>query len=77
MMLWIELPDRRSSWALFEAALKRGVRITPGTLFANSSRYDHFLRLSCGAAFTPEVAQAVATLGRIASDLPTGRESTA
>ena len=77
MMLWIELPDRRSSWALFEAALKRGVRITPGTLFANSSRYDHFLRLSCGAAFTPEVAQAVATLGRIASDLPTGRVSTA
>lgn len=77
MMLWIELPDRRSSWALFEAALKRGVRITPGTLFANSSRYDHFLRLSCGAAFTPEVAQAVATLGRIASDLPTGSVSTA
>ncbi len=72
MMLWIELPRRRSSWALFEAALGRGVRIAPGSLFSNTSRYDHFLRLSCGAAVTPEVLRAVATLGKLAGGLPPG-----
>lgn len=75
MMLWVELPEQRSSWALFEAALQQGVRITPGTLFSNSTRYEHFFRLSCGAAFTPEVEKAVATLGRIAAGLPARQAS--
>lgn len=72
MMLWIELPQQRSSWALFEAALRHGVRVAPGGLFSNTARYDHFLRLSCGAAVTPEMAQAVATLGRLAGQIKPG-----
>jgi len=52
MLLWVELPERRSSQAVFAAALAQGIRIAPGTLFSNSARVDHFMRISCGTPFT-------------------------
>jgi DNA-binding transcriptional MocR family regulator len=53
MLLWVELPGQRSSQAVFETALAQGIRIAPGTLFSNSRRFDHFMRISCGTPFTP------------------------
>lgn len=65
MLLWIEMPGQRSSTRVFEQALAQGIRIAPGTMFSNSDRYNHFVRVSCGAAYTPQIAQAVRTLGDI------------
>ena len=65
MMLWVELPDQRSGQAVFETALAQGIRVAPGALFSNSNRFDHFLRISCGAAFTPDTDTALQRLGRI------------
>ena len=65
MMLWVELPDRRDGQAVFEAALQQGIRVAPGALFSNSNRFDHFLRISCGAAFTREAEEALKRLGQI------------
>jgi len=65
MMLWVELPDQRSGQAVFETALAQGIRVAPGALFSNSNRFDHFLRISCGAAFTPDTDAALRRLGRI------------
>ena len=65
MMLWVELPDQRSGQAVFETALAQGIRVAPGALFSNSNRFDHFLRISCGAAFTPDTDAALQRLGRI------------
>lgn len=66
MLLWVHLPEGGSGDALFDAALERGIKIAPGSLFANSRRFDHCIRLSCGLAFTSEVREAVAVLGRLA-----------
>ncbi len=65
MLLWVELPDGRSSQAVFEAALAQGIRIAPGTLFSNSRRFDHFMRISCGAPFTRETDAALKQLAAI------------
>ncbi len=67
LLLWVELPPALSGQALFEAALREGIRIAPGHLFTNSHRYDHALRLSCGHPHTPEVEAALHTLGRLAA----------
>lgn len=67
MMLWVELPGNRSSLRLFEQALACGIRIAPGAMFSNSARYDHFLRISCGEAYTPRIAEAVRTLAELAA----------
>jgi DNA-binding transcriptional MocR family regulator len=66
LMLWVEMPQKRSAQAVFDAALKQGIRVVPGSLFSNSGRFDHFLRISCGFPFTPQAEQALRQLGRIA-----------
>jgi DNA-binding transcriptional MocR family regulator len=66
IVLWLELPGPISSQAIFEAALKQGIRIAPGVMFTNSNRFDHFLRLSCGQTYTEEVDGALRFLGDLA-----------
>jgi DNA-binding transcriptional MocR family regulator len=65
MLLWVELPQRRSSQQVFEAALARGIRIAPGNLFSNSARFDHFMRISCGTPFTHATDQGLRELAAI------------
>lgn len=65
MLLWVELPGRRSSDQIFELALAQGIRTAPGTMFSNSGRYGHFLRLSCGSDYTSRMDAAMRTLGAI------------
>lgn len=66
LLLWVELPEKRPAQAVFDAALARGIRVVPGTLFSNAGRFDHCMRISCGFAFTPQAEQAMRQLGRIA-----------
>jgi len=68
MMLWVEMPNRRSGMAVFETGLAQGIRVAPGALFSNSNRYDHYLRISCGAAYTDETEAALRRLGRIVAE---------
>ncbi|MFA9441867.1 PLP-dependent aminotransferase family protein [Uliginosibacterium sp. sgz301328] len=65
MLLWVQLPGTRSSRDIFETALKAGVRISPGLMFSNSERYDHFIRISCGGQFSAQTDEALRLLGRI------------
>ena len=63
--IWVELPAGLSSKKIFEAALARQILISPGLLFSNSPRFDHFIRLNCGMPFSDEVKQAYIDLGSI------------
>lgn len=63
--VWVELPVGFSSKKIFEAALTHEILISPGLLFSNSHRFDHFIRLNCGMPFSEEVKQAYAQLGNI------------
>ncbi|QJQ06337.1 PLP-dependent aminotransferase family protein [Undibacterium piscinae] len=63
--VWVEMPGQLSSKAVFEAALEHGILVSPGLLYSNSNRFNHFLRLNCGMPFTPELDAALRTLGNI------------
>ena len=65
LSIWLELPEQISSSRLYDEALALGIRTAPGDMFSNTGHYDHFLRLSCGMPFTPEVEEAYRTLGRM------------
>lgn len=68
-LLWVELPRQLSSKAVFEAALREGIRIAPGLMFSNSRRFDHYVRLCCGQPFSPQVEQGIKQLGQIIAAL--------
>ncbi len=70
MLLWVEMPKGRNGLAVFEAALKQGIRVAPGDMFSNTKRYSHFLRISCGQSYTPETASALITLAGIVNQNP-------
>ncbi len=46
------------------------ISLTPGTMFSASGRYEHCLRLNCALPWSDRVADAVATLGRLATEQP-------
>jgi len=67
--LWVELPGKLSSTAVFDAAIQQGILLAPGAMFSNSGRFDHFLRLSCGMRYTDELDDAMRRLGHIVGAL--------
>ena len=69
LLLWVALPDGKSSEALFEAALPHGIRIAPGSIFSNSERFRSYIRLSCPAPFDERMDAALRQLGRLTADI--------
>lgn len=65
MMLWVELPAGTSAQAVFDTAIRQGIRVAPGSMFSNSNRFDHFLRISCGSPFSSETDDALRKLAGI------------
>lgn len=69
MVTWVELPSKLSGFELYKRALEKGISIVPGRLFSVQNKYEHFIRLSCGGSWTPEIERAVATLGSLAQQM--------
>ena len=75
--VWVEMPPQVSSRAVFDAALRQDILVSPGLLYSNSNRFDHFLRLNCGTHYSHELEDALRTLGRIVDDLTRRRKTAA
>ncbi|MET3115958.1 DNA-binding transcriptional MocR family regulator [Undibacterium sp. GrIS 1.8] len=73
--VWVEMPHQLSSQAVFEAALEQGILVSPGLLYSNSNRFNHFLRLNCGMHFTQELDNALRQLGQIITTLAQRQQS--
>ena len=67
LQLWVELPERLSADRVFDAALREHILFAPGTLFSNSARFDHCLRINCGWPWSPAIEAGLRRLGEIAS----------
>lgn len=67
--IWVEMPQKLSSNQVFEAALVEGILVAPGSMFSNSNRFDHFLRINCGSPYSRELDQALLRLGQIVGRL--------
>lgn len=65
LVLWLELPKKIDTLALYAKAREQGIVITPGSLFSGQERYKNFLRLSFAHPLTAQRIDALALLGRI------------
>jgi DNA-binding transcriptional MocR family regulator len=68
-VLWLELPNRLDSRALFDEALEQGICFAPGDVFSAGRRFRNCLRLSAGHVWNDRVEQGVRRLGRLAKTL--------
>lgn len=67
--IWVEMPPQVSSQAVFDAALKEDILVSPGLLYSNSNRFDHYLRLNCGSTYSRQIDDAIRMLGQIVHQL--------
>ncbi|MDR6888447.1 MULTISPECIES: PLP-dependent aminotransferase family protein [Variovorax] len=72
LQLWVELPERLCSSRVFDAALAERIVVAPGTLFSNSSRFDHYLRINCGWPYGEAIDAGLRRLGQIIETLGRG-----
>ena len=64
-VLWIELPKRVDSIALYHAALNEDISISPGPVFSASGKFRNYIRLNCGISWSDEVDRAILKVGRL------------
>lgn len=68
-VLWIQLSDDCDGDRVYAEALRHNISIVPGSLFAASGAYRNCIRLNCGHPWSPSIARALKTLGRIVREL--------
>jgi DNA-binding transcriptional MocR family regulator len=68
-VLWLELPKRLDSRALFDAALEEGICFAPGDVFSASRRFRNCLRLSAGHGWNDQIEDGVRRLGLLSREL--------
>lgn len=70
--LWLEMPNRLDSQALFQACMQERILIAPGTLFSASDAYRHCIRLNIPGACGTQHLRALKRVGEMASALAQG-----
>lgn len=65
--LWVELPAGADTLALHRAACALGISVAPGPMFSARGAFGNCMRLNYGHTWSGAMADAVATLGRLAA----------
>ncbi|WP_323121261.1 aminotransferase-like domain-containing protein [Burkholderia alba] len=66
-VLWVELPAQVDSMQLYQLALAQRITIGPGQMFSTTDGYRHFIRLNYSYPWSPQIEQAIKTLGKLAA----------
>jgi DNA-binding transcriptional MocR family regulator len=69
-VLWLELPNRANTTALFSQALDKGICFAPGVIFSANGEHSHCLRLSGGYGWSARIEKGVRALGALARAVP-------
>jgi DNA-binding transcriptional MocR family regulator len=67
-VVWVQLPEKVDSLALYRLALRERIAITPGDLFSATNRYRNFIRLNA-ANWSEQAEAGVRRLGELVGEL--------
>jgi DNA-binding transcriptional MocR family regulator len=71
-LIWAELPEKIDSVELHHQAIRSGISICPGVVFCPTGKYRNCIRINCGMVWTPQVEQAIPTLGKLIAQMMAG-----
>jgi DNA-binding transcriptional MocR family regulator len=66
-LLWVQLPGLDGT-SIYRRLLQQGVGVFPGEIFSLRGKHRSFLRISCGAVWSPAIERAIELLGRIVAE---------
>lgn len=64
-MLWVELDPKINTADLYDQTIKRKISFAPGRMFTLQNQYNNCLRLSYGLPWTPQINNAIKTIGNL------------
>jgi DNA-binding transcriptional MocR family regulator len=67
ILLWLQLPGVDAT-AVYRNLLQQGIGVFPGEIFSLRGKHRSFLRISCGAIWSPAIERAVGLLGKTVTD---------
>ena len=65
MMIWVELPKNANTWDVLDAAVERGVKYNPGSIFRADRSASNKLRLTYSQNTTTEIEEGIAILADV------------
>jgi DNA-binding transcriptional MocR family regulator len=69
-LLWVQLPGVDGT-GVYRSLLQQGVGVFPGEIFSLRGRHRSFLRISCGAVWSPSIERAIGVLGKAVANAAT------
>jgi len=64
-VVWVELPGKSDSLALFQEAIKNRISIAPGPIFSATGKYGNFIRINCAQPWNDQLEAAMIYLGKL------------
>ncbi len=71
-LLWVQLPGVDAT-AVYRRLLEQGVGVFPGEIFSLRGKHRSFLRISCGALWSPSIERAIELLGKTVAEAASSR----
>ena len=68
-LLWVQLPGADGT-AVYRRMLQDGIGVFPGEIFSLRGKHRGFLRISCGAPWSPAIERAIDLLGKVVIAAP-------
>ena len=69
-LLWVQLPGVDAT-RVYRSLLQQGVGVFPGEIFSLRGKHRSFLRISCGAIWSPAIERAIGLLGKVVAEART------
>jgi len=67
-LLWVQLPGVDGT-AVYRRLMQQGVGVFPGEIFSLRGKHRSFLRISCGALWSPAIERGIELLGRVCREI--------
>jgi DNA-binding transcriptional MocR family regulator len=68
-VIWLRLDSKINTVELFDEAIKQGISFAPGSIFSATGKYQNYMRISFGIAWSDKVEKAIERLGLLVKNV--------